>query len=145
MEITYPKSPYTKTRGIYYVARMLDKIRLRQQSRLDTSYLPNMGMFFDEYCCKFLGVSYGNVVEKVEAGLSDEDVLDWCFKTGGQPDEDQILVWNEFMRKRGMNDSGAKRLKERIQESGLEGRQDILTIFDFIEADEKRPVPQFDF
>ena len=144
MEITYPKSPYLKTRGIYYFARMVDKIRLRQRARLDTSYLPNMGMYFDEKCCKFLGVTYGGVVEKVEAGLDDEAILDWCFENGGIPDEFQIHVWNEFMRKWGLHDSGAARLKERIEESGLGDRTDIRSVFDFIEADEKRPIPRFD-
>lgn len=141
---TFPKSPYVKVRGIYYAARMLDKIRLRQQSKLDPSYFPNMGLFFDKNCCRFLSVKYEEIIEKVEAGLTDEEVLDACFEKAGRPDADDILIWNEFMRKRGLHDAGAKRLQERIRESGLSDRTDILTIFDYIDADEGRPLPKFD-
>ncbi len=42
------------------------------------------------------------------------------------------------MRKRGWNDDGTENLNRRKKESGLEDRNDIQTMFDYIDADEGR-------
>ncbi len=44
------------------------------------------------------------------------------------------------MRKRGWNDESSGRLVTRKRESGLEDRDDVQTFFDYIDADEGRPV-----
>ncbi len=64
--------------------------------------------------------------------------MEWCFSQGRKPDDGQIEVWNEFMRKRGWNDDGAPMLERRLREGGFEGRTDIQTFFDFIDLDEGR-------
>jgi hypothetical protein len=50
------------------------------------------------------------------------------------------LIWNEFMRKRGWNDEATKNLNRTKRESGLSDRDDIRTMFDYIDADEGKPV-----
>ena len=52
--------------------------------------------------------------------------------------EDEIYVWNEFMRKRGWNDELSEILKRRKKEAGMAGRSEIQTMFTFIDADEGR-------
>ncbi len=133
-----PVSPYAHIEGIVYFRRMLDKIRLHQAGELRPDLLANLGLGFDDRCCRFLGVAYADVVARVTEGLSDAAVLEWCFTNGRRPTEEEVEVWSEFMRKRGWNDELAAKLAERIVESGYQDRTDILVMFDYLDADEGR-------
>jgi len=88
----------------------------------------------------FLHASYEELANRVVEGLDDTDALEWSFATGRKPAEDEIVIWNEFMRKRGWNDEATEILNRRKRESGLWDRDDIRTMFDYIDADEGRPV-----
>jgi gluconokinase len=59
---------------------------------------------------------------------------------GTQPTEAEMYIWNEFMRKRGWNDEASAILARRKQEAGMADRDEIETMFQFIDADEGRPV-----
>jgi len=83
---------------------MLDKIRAHAKGELSADYQANLGRGFDASCVTFLRVDYNQLVERVKQGGTDEEILRWCFSADRQPSEDQIYVWNEFMRKRGWND-----------------------------------------
>jgi hypothetical protein len=133
-----PRSPHQKTAGLVYFARMLDKIRLHHQGLLGADYLPNLGEGFDLRCSLFLQVPYAEIVQRVHAGGTDEEVLEWCFQRGARPSEEQTSVWNEYMLKRGWNDSGSERLRQRLAEGGFGERSDIQTFFDYIDLDEGR-------
>ncbi len=132
------RSPHEKTGGIVYFPRMIDKIRLHAKGILPSDYQPNLGGGFDERCCSFLGISYAALVERVKQGGSDEDVIQWAFAHGKTPCEEEIEVWNEFMRKRGWNDAASPMLQRRLREGNFENRTDIQTFFDFIDLDEGR-------
>jgi hypothetical protein len=132
------RSPYKKTGGIVYFGRMLDKMRLHVKGELSADYTENLGVGFDERCVNFLHVSYSALVDQVKAGASDEAALAWCFENGRQPNEEEIEIWNEFMRKRGWNDEASERLQTRIEQANFNERTEILTMFDFIDADEGR-------
>lgn len=134
-----PTSPYTSIQGIVYFPRMLEKIRLHDAGELRTDLHANLGKSFDDVCCKFLGVRYADIEALVREGLDDRQILDWCFANGSRPSEEQIKVWSEYMRKRGWNDEVSEKLASRIEESGFGGRDDILVMFDYIDADEDRP------
>lgn len=133
-------SPYEKVRGLVWVARMLGKIRMRGSGQLPADYLPFMGQGFDRRCVRFLGVSYDALTERVAAGGTDEEILEWCFTTGRRPSEFEIHVWNEYMTKRGWRDTDAppSDLQGYKETYGLGHRSDILTYFDFYEVDEGR-------
>ncbi len=86
-------------------------------------------------------VDYDRLVARVLEGGTDEEIVDWCFANGRQPSAEEIQVWNEFMRKRGWNDEITEILTRRKKEAGMEDRAEIRTMFDFIDADEGRPIP----
>jgi len=139
MKIPNLRSPRAQVGGLVYFGRMLDKIRLHAEGKLPADYVPNLGVGFDERCVRFLHIDYADLVARVKAGGSDEDLLAWCHEQGRKPTDEEVMVWNAFMSKRGWNDEGSARLKERIpQHEGLAGRTDIATFFDLIDADEGR-------
>lgn len=142
MHVPNLRSPHHKTRGIVYFARMVDKIRLFAAGELPEDYHPNLGGGFDEFCCRFLWLDYPALVQRVKEGGSDEELLAWAFQRGHEPSEHDILVWNEFMRKRGWNDEASARLVQRKAESGFPERNDIVTFFDYIDMDEGRDPAQ---
>jgi hypothetical protein len=132
------RSPSEKVGGLFYFGRMLDKIRLHAKEELPSDYHANLGKGFDEKCVKFLGVDYDQLVERVKKGGADDEILEWCFTIGRQPSEDDIYVWNEFMRKRGWNDEVSEIVERRKAEARMADRSDIQTSFQFIDADEGR-------
>jgi hypothetical protein len=138
---TCPRSAYDKVGGIVYFARMLDKIRLQAAGRLPADYQQNLGRGFDGRCARFLGVAYAALCERALLGGTDEEVLQWCFTQGRQPSDEEVLVWNSFMRKRGWRDEEdgcTQELNEYKAQSGLSHRTDLLTFFDYYEVDEGR-------
>jgi hypothetical protein len=104
------RSPYARVGGLVYFGRMLDKIRAHAKGALPEEYQANLGKGFDAS----------------------------CFGFGRQPTEDEMYVWNEFMRKRGWSDELSETLKRRKKEAGMAGRSEIATMFSFIDADEGR-------
>ena len=74
----------------------------------------------------------------VKDGGSDEEILAWAHQHGRKSSEEEIEVWNEFMRKRGWSDEASERLQSRLAEMGAADRNDIQTFFDFIDLDEGR-------
>ena len=98
------RSPSEKLGGLFYFGRMLDKIRLHAKGELPPDYHANLGKGFDEKCANFLRINYDQLVERVNRSGTDEEILHWCLESGRRPDETDIYVWNEFMRKRGWND-----------------------------------------
>src|SRR5919197_6342742 len=132
------RSPSEKVGGLFYFGRMLDKIRLHAKDELRQVDHANLGKGFDEKCANFLRINYDQLVERVKRGGTDEEILQWCFANGRKPDENEIYVWNEFMRKRGWNDEVSEILQRRKKEAGMTERSDIQTAFQFIDADEGR-------
>jgi Domain of unknown function (DUF5069) len=138
MKVENLRSPYDKVRGLYNFGRMLDKIRLRAAGELPPDYVPNCGNFNDGKTCAFLRINYDALVQRVSEGGTDEEIADWCFSQGRNPSDEEIEMWNEYMRKLGWRDQSSKRIQQRKIESGFADRDDIQTSFDYIELDEGR-------
>ncbi len=132
------RSPFAKVGGLFHFGRMLDKIRAHAKAKLPRDYQANLGKGFDANCTRFLRVDYDQLVKRVKHGGTDEEVLQWCFDTGRRPAEDEIYIWNEFMRKRGWDDEISEILDRRKKEASMAGRSEIKTMFAFIDADEGR-------
>lgn len=136
------RSPYAKVGRIVYFGRLLDKIRLHAEGKLPPDYVVNLGDskpgMFDTRCCSFLRVRHHELTARVLAGgLTDEGLLAWCHERGGPRTDEECLVWNHFMMKRGWRDDANPRLRQRIAESALESKP-IMTMFDYIDFDEDR-------
>jgi hypothetical protein len=134
----YPRSPKDQVGGIVYLGRMLDKIRLMAAGELHPELHANLGKGFDERIMTFLGVDYNAICDRTLQGGTDDEVLEWCCQNGKRPNEEQIEIWNAFMTKRGWNDELSETLIRRKKESSFENRDDIQTMFAYIDADEGR-------
>jgi hypothetical protein len=136
MKIPGLRSSYEKVGGIVFFGRTLDKIRLHAQGKLPADY--NRGTGFDSRCTRFLKIKYPALVECTLQGGGDEEMLEWCFQKGRRPGEEEILVWNAFMTKRGWRDDVSEWLAEEKRKRGFAHRDDIQTAFDFHKADEEK-------
>ena len=121
--------------GIVFFGRMMDKIRLHAQGKLPPDYKHGTGT--DARVCRFLHVEYPELVERVLAGATDDEVLEWCFAQGRRPNDEEILVFNAFLSKRGWRDNQTAELEQMKRERGFVDRTDIQTFFDFHKADEQ--------
>lgn len=147
MASTYPtiipglRSPSAQVKGLVYFGRMLDKIRLNAAGKLPEGWQPARGTAmqgsFDAQCCRFLGIEYTALEAETLKGGGDEELLEWAFKKGRKPSEEEIEIWNAFMTKRGWRDAGTQRLHERLAEIGLPPGT-VETMFEFIDLDEGR-------
>lgn len=138
----YPRSSYDLTAGLVYFARMLDKLRLHAAKQLPADYHENLGKGFDGRMCRFLNVNYERLCHYALSNpdASDETVLEWCAEQGRRLNEVDVLVWNGFATKRGWRDEdgASEYLAKAKADAGLAEREDIQTMFEFFEVDEKR-------
>lgn len=136
------RSPYAQVGRIVYFGRMLDKVRLNSRGMLPVEYRDNVGDatpgFFDARCCRFLGVTYADLKERVLRGETDEEVLAWAHAVGTPRTDDDCFVWNLFMIKRGWRDEGRGTLDRRVREAGGFPGKTIETMFDYLDYDEGR-------
>lgn len=136
----YPCSVKEMTRGMIYFPRMLEKIRLHSRGELGTDYEENLGKprTADGACCAFMHIDYAKLRERVLQGGTDDEIMNWCFENGRELTDGDLFVWNGFASKLGWNDFAAPTLARRKKEMGIENRDDIQTIPDLIDYDEKR-------
>ena len=134
----YPCSPSVELDGIPYFPRMCEKIRLHSEEKLSPDLHANLGIGMDLWTCQFLGVEYDALRKKILSGATDTEALDWARETGVTRPDYEKTWWIAFMKTVGFRDRLSEKLEERKAESGLADRDDILTMFDYIDADEGR-------
>jgi gluconokinase len=121
---------------------MIDKIRLNARGVLAPEYRANLGdakpNVFDARCCRFLGVGYAELTERVLAGGCDEEVLAWAHARGAARTDEECVIWSSFMVKMGWRDSRSSALVERAGEYGLAGPAPV-TFCELFDLDEGRP------
>lgn len=133
-----PSDPLITVGGLTYFGRMLDKIRKHARGDLREDFHANLGKGMDSRLCSFLHVDYAALKTQVLTGATDEQVLEWCYASSRRLNADEILIWNDFLTKRGWNDSGTVVLERFKAEAGLTDRTDIRTLLDFWAVDEGR-------
>ena len=135
---TPPASPNDEVSGYVYFARLCSKIRLSQSGDLDPEFNPNMGKGMDLWTCQLLHVEYEALRDVVIAGATDQQALEWCWQNGTQPSQHELDWWNSYMRNRCYRDDLSDILVSRKQQSGWQDRDDIQTMFDYLDADDGR-------
>ncbi|MEO0448494.1 MAG: DUF5069 domain-containing protein [Verrucomicrobiota bacterium] len=138
MASSYPCSPKEEIEGLPYFRRMCDKIRLYAAGELHPDLHANLGIAMDLWTCQFLGVTYEDLKNVVTEGADDEATLAWAREKGMERPNYERDWWIQYMQTCGFRDRLATRLQERIEESGLQDRPDVVTMFDYIDADEGR-------
>ena len=134
------RTPKAKMGGLHYFGRMLDKLRCEAEGTLPEDYRTNLGMSvgLDGFLCGFLGVNFGDVRQKIAEGMSDEEVVEWCFTTGLRPNPIQRRIWNGFSEKFGWRDLATSAIDDYKKTDGLENREDIQTAFELLDEQEGR-------
>jgi len=135
------RSPSDTVGGLVYFGRMLDKIRLHAAGRLPPDWVARLGPVdaatFDGRCCRFLRIDYPALVVETLAGGGDEELLEWSFRRGRRPGEEEITMWNAFMSKLGWRDAVTPKLHQRLAEAGYPPGT-VETAFEFLDLDEGR-------
>ena len=98
--------------------------------------MEKLGSGFDGRCVRFLGIRYEDLVVRLKEGGTDEEIFQWALERGRKPSQEDMENWNEFMLKCGWKDVVSPILDRRKKESGLQNRDDIETMFQYIDVDE---------
>lgn len=124
--------------GWVYLPRFIDKIRLHKAGQLPADYVENFTKGFDGAWLKAASLTAETFIAVVTNSLTDGQVCDWVRSNVKTSDADRT-AFNQHVLNRGTEDSEIKaRLKMRKEQAGLAHRDDIQTMVDFIDADEKR-------
>jgi hypothetical protein len=143
MKIEGLQGCYEKTGGLFYFARMCSKIRLHAAGKLPEDYLALLGGGFDGRTCRYLSVRYEDLKAQVLAGSTDAEALAWCHANGRRLTDEEVLIYNSFMSKRGWRDDETDGfIPEMIRKHGLPDDGSVVTDFDLIEMDEGRWYPE---
>lgn len=101
-----------------------------------------LGKGFDGRTCRYLKVAYEDLRAQVISGASNTGALGWCYENGRSLTDEEILIYNSFMSKRGWHDDETDEfIPAMIREYGLPDNGTVLTDFDLIEMDEGRWYP----
>lgn len=124
--------------GWVHLPRFVDKIRLHLAGKLHADYQANFTKGFDGAWLKAAGVTPEQMIEAVKNSITDGQVADWVAKNVKKTEAEKG-AWRDYVLNRGTEGGEiTERLVMRKKEAGLTQRDDIKTIVDFIDADEKR-------
>ena len=134
----YPRSPYEVMNGWVHLPRLVDKIRLHEAGQLPDDYQPNyLHKGFDLAWFKASGVESGTLVGIVQNSITDGQVSDWVKANVNASDEAKAALRGKLLSY-GTEGALLELLIKRKAESGLQDRDDIRCMFDYIDADEGR-------
>ena len=135
---TLPCSPLEETSGLKYFPRMIGKIRLHAAGKLWEDLHANLGKGSDGALLALMRIDYEALKQRVLAGGTDEEILQWCEQQTRPLNATDKLVWNHYVTTLGWNDHISAILVNRKAESRLAHRDDIQTIAHYIDVDEGR-------
>jgi hypothetical protein len=140
---TYPRSPKALLGGIAHLGRFIDKIRLRNEGKIQDYNYVTVG--FDKYLIDFLQIDPKVFEQRVLAGGADEELLAWVKANSRKPSDQEIAQWSQGLLSSGPKDDAARqRFQGRLQEVAtkravaVSSLPSISTWADVIEIDEGR-------
>lgn len=96
-DAVYPRSPTILLGGLAHLARMIDKVRLRHAGGIpDYTYLTGG---FDKALLDYLQIEAGAFEQRVLAGGTDEDILEWTRAHGRSLREAEVRLWTRGVMK----------------------------------------------
>lgn len=139
----YPRSPKDLLGGIAHLGRFIDKIRLRNAGHIQDYNYITVG--FDKYLVDFLKIDPKAFEQRVLAGGSDEEMLEWVHAHGRKLDEHEIAQWSQGLLSSGPQDDAARQRYDRRLEDiaskrgvAVSALPSVSTWADAIELDEGR-------
>lgn len=142
-DLPYPRSPTVLLGGLAHLARMIDKVRLRQAGGI-SGYTYFTGGF-DKALMELLQIEPAAFEQRVLAGGSDEEILAWTQAQGRPLRDGEIRLWTRGVLKAAPQDDGARQryralLAEIAAKRGVpvEALPPITTWVEGIDLDEGR-------
>ena len=139
----YPRSPKALLGGIAHLGRFIDKIRLRNDGKIQDYNYITVG--FDKYLVDFLEIDPKAFELRVLAGGTDEELLAWVKANSRKPSEQEVAQWSQGLLSSGPKDAAAQqRFQGRVQDIATKrgvpvaSLPPIHTWADVIELDEER-------
>jgi len=124
--------------GWVHLPRLVDKIRLHEAGQLPDDYQRNyLHKGFDLAWFKASGVEPDTLVGVVQNSITDGQVSDWVKANVNASDEAKAALRGKLLSY-GTEGALLELLIKRKAESGLQDRDDIRCMFDYIDADEGR-------
>lgn len=139
----YPRSPAETMCGWVYLPRFIDKVRLHLAGRLHADYQANFTKGFDARWLAAAGVDANAFIEVVRRSITDGEVADWVRVHVRKTTAEKQAFADFVLHYPPAGDAAAQeRLRQRKEQAGLAGRDDIRTFAALIDADEGRsPAP----
>jgi Domain of unknown function (DUF5069) len=135
-----PRSPKQKILGVVSLARTTDKARAYNEGKLgDYDYdCPH-----DKPLFEFLGIDGKTFAAKVKELQTDEDIMAWVQRDlMSNKSDDEIQRFNDDRAQwHPEPGSHSEEYYRDLRAKIAPGRDDIVTWFDLLDLDEKRPVP----
>jgi hypothetical protein len=139
----YPRSPKALLGGIAHLGRFIDKIRLRNEGKIQDYNYVTVG--FDKRLIDTLQIDPKAFEKRVLAGGTDEELLAWVVAQGKPLSHDEIAQWSQGLLSSGPKDDAARqRFQGRLQEIATKrgvpvgSLPPVSTWVDVIELDEGR-------
>ncbi|MGB0910319.1 MAG: DUF5069 domain-containing protein [Nitrospirales bacterium] len=139
----YPRSPKKQVGGLCHLGRLFDKIRMRNQGFIQDYHYLTTG--FDKYLLEILEINGEELEQRVLAGGTDEELLDWVRSKGKAVSHDEREEWNnKVLTGTPQNEQAQQRFNGLVealaQNRGVQVDQlpTLTTWVDVIECDEGR-------
>lgn len=139
----YPRSPKVLLGGIAHLARLIDKIRLRHAGAIQDYHYLTTG--FDKALLDLIQIEPPAFEERVLAGGTDEELLDWV-RANGRPLRDaEIRLWTrQALTSKPEDPPAIQRFRQRLADVAtkrgvpVESLPPVTTWVDAIDLDEER-------
>lgn len=134
-----PRSPKQKLLGVVSLARTIDKARAYNEGKLGEY---DYDCPHDKPLFEFLGTDGKTFADKVNELQTDEDILNWVKRDHlSKKTEADIQAFNDDrMQWHPEPGSHSEEYYLGLRSKVAPGRDDIVTWFDILDLDEKRPV-----
>jgi hypothetical protein len=139
----YPRSPKEQINGLCFLARLIDKIRMRNAGQIqDYNYLT---VGFDKYLLDKLEIQGVDFEKRVLQGGTDAEIADWVKANSKALTDEEKAEWNNMVLTFGPKAEMAQKAFDRNKAALAEKRgvsveelSHITTWYDLIEHDEDR-------